>query len=147
MANFLDTINEWVEATEKRIDETLQTITIKVGESVIMLSPVDTGRFRGNWQLTIDGTSANSLVRYDQDGSSTLAMLASKANSFTAGQVAYIQNHVLYGYDLEWGTYNGPTQKVTEEGFSRQAPAGMVRVTEADFVRIVNDAVRIHREV
>ncbi|WCO82129.1 hypothetical protein vBPpSSYP_147 [Pseudomonas phage vB_PpS_SYP] len=147
MANFLDTINEWVEATEKRIDETLQTITIKVGESVIMLSPVDTGRFRGNWQLTIDGTSANSLVRYDQDGSSTLAMLAAKANSFTAGQVAYIQNHVLYGHDLEWGTYNGPTQKVTAEGFSTQAPAGMVRVTEADFIRIVNDAVRIHREV
>lgn len=147
MANFLDTINEWVEATEKRIDETLQTITIKVGESVIMLSPVDTGRFRGNWQLTIDSTSANSLVRYDQDGSSTLAMLAAKANSFTAGQVAYIQNHVLYGHDLEWGTYNGPTQKVTAEGFSTQAPAGMVRVTEADFIRIVNDAVRIHREV
>lgn len=149
MANFLDTINEWVEATENRIDETLQTITIKVGESLIMLSPVDTGRFRGNWQLTIDGTSANSLVRYDQDGSSTLAMLASKAKTFTAGQVAYIQNHVLYGYDLEYGTYNGPTQKVTEEGFSTQAPSGMVRVTttEANFLRIVNDAVRIHREV
>lgn len=146
MADFFDTVNKWVEDTEARINDTLQTIVIKVGESVIMLSPVDTGRFRGNWQLSIDTSATASQVRYDQDGSSTLALLAAKANSFTAGQVAYIQNMVLYGNDLEWGTYNGPTQKVTEEGFSRQAPAGMVRVTERDFMRIVNEAILMHRE-
>lgn len=147
MADFLSTINQWVEDTQTAIDNTLKTIAIKVGESVIMLSPVDTGRFRGNWQMTIDSPATSSLVRYDQTGHSTLHDLASKANSFTAGQMAYIQNHVLYGHDLEWGTYNGPTQKVTEEGFSTQAPAGMVRVTEGEFLRIVNEAVRLNKEV
>lgn len=146
MADFFDVIKKWTEDTETRINDTLQTIAIQVGKSVIMLSPVDTGRFRGNWQLTIDSPATSSLVNYDQSGGATIQDLVAKASLFTAGQVAYIQNHVLYGHDLEWGTYNGPTQKVTDEGFSTQAPAGMVRVTEQQFMRIVNDAVRLHKE-
>lgn len=145
MVDFMDTINAWVEETELKLDEVLQTITIKVGESVVMLSPVDTGRFRGNWQLTIDHGSDSSLLRYDQTGQQTINALASVAKHFTAGQVAYIQNHVLYGNDLEHGLYNGPTQKVTDAGFSRQAPSGMVRITELKFASIVSEAVRLHQ--
>lgn len=144
MADFLDTINQWVEGVETKVDEILQTIVIKVGESLVMLSPVDKGIFRGNWQLSIDETSANSLTTVDQSGVATMAKIASKANSFTAGQMAYIQNHVLYGYDLEYGTYNGPTAKVTDEGFSRQAPHGMVRITAAKFEHIVNQAILLN---
>lgn len=146
MADFLDTINQWIEQTEHRIDETLQTIVMKVGESVVTLSPVDTGLFKGNWQLGIDHSTNASLVRHDESGYDTLADMARKVNSFTAGQIAYIQNHVLYGNDLEHGLYNGPTDKVTDEGFSRQAPAGMVRITEQRFTRIVNEAAALHRE-
>lgn len=144
MANFEDIINEWVENTETKINEILQTITIQIGTSLIRLSPVDSGRFKGNWQLSIESGSNSSLTRLDPSGSAAIQELASKANLFTAGQVAYIQNHVEYGYDLEYGTYNGPTQKVTEEGFSTQAPRGMLRITAARFTQIVNDAIRLH---
>jgi hypothetical protein len=146
MADFLDTINQWVEETEHQINETLQTIVLKVGQVLVTLSPVDTGLFRGNWQLSIDSTTSSSLLRTDPDGYATIADIASKVNSFTAGQVAYLQNHVLYGYDLEYGTYSGPTAKVTEDGFSRQAPAGIVRITEQRFLRIVNEAAALHRK-
>lgn len=132
MADFMDVINRWVEDTETAIDETLRTIVMKIGESVVTLSPVDTGRFKGNWQLTIDTESSFSLVTEDKEGNATLAKMASVVNSFNAGQIAYIQNNVLYGYDLEYG-------------YSRQAPDGMVRVTEARFARIVEEAVRLHR--
>lgn len=142
MGNFLETVERWVDDTNQTIDHILQDIVIMVGESVVTLSPVDTGRFRGNWQLSINSSSNASLVRYDQSGHTTIAGIKSIARTFTAGQVAYIQNHVLYGNDLEWGLYNGPTQKVTDEGFSTQAPAGMVRVTEAQFLEIVAAAVR-----
>lgn len=144
MADFFDLINEFVEETEVKIDDILQTIVIKVGESLVYLSPVDTGRFRGNWQLSVGSPSTSSTLRYDQAGQVTVNDIASKANTFTAGQIAYIQNNVAYGHDLEYGTYNGPTSKVTDQGFSRQAPAGMVGVTEMQFTRIVSDAVRLH---
>jgi hypothetical protein len=145
MDNFMDVINGWIEETEQKIDDTLQTIVLKLGESVVTLSPVDTGNFKGNWQLSIDSTTTSSLLREDPSGFTTLADMARKVNSFTAGQIAYIQNHVLYGYDLEYGTYNGPTDKVTDDGFSRQAPEGMLRITVARFARIVNEAVLLHK--
>lgn len=131
--DFLDTIYEWIEETETKIDDVLQTIVLKIGNSVVTLSPVDTGRFKGNWQLSIDTGTSASILRYDQEGNTTLADMASKVNSFTAGQVAYIQNHVLYGDDLE-------------HGYSPQArdPDGMVRVTKTKFLRIVDEAVRLH---
>lgn len=133
MADFLDTINQWVEETEERIDETLQSIVFKIGETLVTLSPVDTGRFKGNWQLGIDQTTSSSLIRMDPDGFATLNEIAQKVTSFTAGQIAYLQNHVLYGYDLEYGS-------------SMQAPDGVVRVTAQRFLRIVNEAVSLHRE-
>jgi serine protease inhibitor len=132
MDNFMDTINGWIEETEEKIDDCLQTIVLKLGENVVTLSPVDTGRFKGNWQLSIDTTTSASLLREDPDGYLALADMARTANSFTAGQVAYIQNHVLYGYDLEYGS-------------SKQAPDGMLRITAARFVRIVNEAVLLHK--
>lgn len=143
MADFLETINDWIEQTRSDIDNVLQTVVLLIGQSVVTLSPVDTGTFKGNWQLSIGETIDNSLIRQDPTGEQTLNDIASKVTQFTAGQVAYIQNHVLYGNDLEYGLYNGPTQKVTDEGFSRQAPAGMVRVTAARFSQIVDQAVRL----
>lgn len=145
MANFEDIVNEWVEQTEEKIDDILQTIIIKVGTMVVRLSPVDTGRFRANWHLSIDRESGVSSMSFDQEGQSTINLIASAANSFTAGQVAYIQNNVLYGNDLEWGLYNGPTQKVTADGYSTQAPSGMVRVTESEFLNIVNEAIQLNK--
>lgn len=131
MANqFLDAIYEWVEQTESNIDNSLQTMVLLIGRSLVTLSPVDTGRFKGNWQLSIDSTIDNSTLRLDPEGDAVLAEFARKINSFTAGQIAYIQNHVLYGYDLEYGS-------------STQAPDGVVRVTAAQFGRIVEEAVRM----
>ena len=142
--NFADVMNEWIESVETKMDDIFQTVVIKVGEHVVRLSPVDTGLFRGNWQLTIDAEQSDVIQRLDPSGSAAISAIASKANSLTAGQVAYILNHIEYGYDLEYGTYYGPTAKVTEDGFSRQAPEGMVRVTEAEFIPIVNEAVRLN---
>lgn len=131
MADFLDTINEWIDETETKLDDILQTIVIQVGTSVVTLSPVDTGLFKGNWQLSIGISATSSLLRQDPEGNDVLNDIARKANSFTAGQVAYIQNHVLYGYDLEYG-------------YSNQAPEGVVRVTAAKFREIVDNAVRLN---
>lgn len=128
--DFADTIDKWVEETETKLDQVLRTVVIMVGRSLVTLSPVDTGLFRGNWQLTYTGTDS-PITRLDETGSATLADLTAKANRFTAGQIAYIQNHIFYGYDLEYGS-------------SAQAPRGMVRVTAVRFTQIVLDALTLH---
>lgn len=133
LARFTQQLTEFVTETEKSITDVFQQIVIKVGESVIYLSPVLTGRFRGNWQMT-EGTPSNfSLIRYDPDGASTLSEIVSRAANLSAGEVAYIVNNLTYGALIETGNH------------SLQAPNGVIRVTEARFTEIVNDALMKYR--
>lgn len=133
MALFEDIINRWVEEVEDDVKSILQTIVFRIGREVVTLSPVDTGRFKGNWQLTIGSPATGSLLRYDESGGITLSDMSRVVRTLSPGQVAYIQNTVAYGYDLEHGS-------------SKQAPYGIVNVTtsEGKFKQIVNEAVRLH---
>ena len=131
MALFEDVINRWVEETEEDVKSILQTIVFRIGRELVTLSPVDTGRFKGNWQLTIGSPATGSLLRYDQSGGITIGDMQRVVRTLTPGQVAYIQNTVEYGYDLEYGS-------------SKQAPDGVVRITAAKFSILVNEAVRLH---
>lgn len=129
--DFLDTINEWIEEVEVKVENVLQTTTYLIGKELVTLSPVDTGLFKGNWQLTIGAPTNHSLIRYDGTGVQVLNDIQRTVRTFTPGQIAYIQNTVEYGYDLEYGS-------------SQQAPNGMVRITEAKFKMIVEQAILLN---
>ncbi|MGP0015693.1 hypothetical protein [Pseudomonas sp.] len=87
------------------------------------------GRFRGNWQFSVDAPADGVLDQVDSSGSVTIAVLRTQVQSLTAGQTAYIVNNLPYGIPLEYG-------------HSKQAPGGMVRVTLARFQQIVDEAIR-----
>ncbi|WP_368607492.1 hypothetical protein [Pseudomonas fulva] len=87
------------------------------------------GRFRGNWQFSIDSPATEELDRIDPSGSETITSLISQVQALTIGQTAYIVNNLPYAVPLEYG-------------HSTQAPAGMVRVTLANFQAIVDQAIR-----
>ncbi|MGB5955374.1 hypothetical protein [Pseudomonas sp.] len=89
------------------------------------------GRFRSNWQLTTGSPAAGEIEDIESAGE-TLDRLVLAAGDLSAGEVAFIVNNLPYAIPLEYG-------------HSSQAPGGMVRVTVADFQRIVEEAIRIHR--
>lgn len=89
------------------------------------------GRFRSNWQLTTGVPAAGEIEDIESAGE-TLDRLLLAAGDLSAGEVAYIVNNLPYAIPLEYG-------------HSSQAPGGMVRITVADFQRIVEEAIRIHR--
>lgn len=79
------------------------------------------GRFRGNWQVTFDRPAVGAIDRVDKAGTATLA----------AG------SEVLAHYDSSeygsiWFTNNVPYAQRLEYGWSKQAPAGIVRVVAAE---------------
>lgn len=79
------------------------------------------GRFRGNWQVTFDRPAVGAIDRVDKVGTATLA----------AGR------EVLAHYDSSeygsiWFTNNVPYAQRLEYGWSKQAPAGIVRVVAAE---------------
>lgn len=127
--SFAESLAAFAEQTKEAIDDVFREVVIEIGTSVIRLSPVDTGRFKGNWQFTVGTPSNQSIDTFDKAGQETIATLVAEVSKLEAGQVAYIVNNLVYGVPLEYG-------------HSDQAPAGMVQITLARFQQIVEEAIR-----
>ena len=121
-----------VEAYTKRagasLDETSRAIVLELFGSVIKDTPVGTGRARGNWQTTIGAPASGTVDRLGE--SEALADVAQQTASFGAGKVIYLSNNLPYIYRLEY------------DGWSKQAPGGMLRKNVARIQSIVAKAAR-----
>jgi hypothetical protein len=91
------------------------------------------GRFRANWQIGIGAVNAATTEDVDASGNSSIRRATAGVNRWRAGQTIYFSNSLPYARRLEY------------EGWSRQAPNGMVRVTVLqmnDFLRNAIAAVQ-----
>lgn len=120
---------EFAAQAKDAIDASLREIIIELGGSLIRMSPVDTGRFRGNWQFSITAPAGGTLDTVDPTGAETTARLVGDSIEFRAGTTGFIVNNLPYAIPLEYG-------------HSDQAPGGMVRITQARFQQIVLEAIR-----
>lgn len=88
-------------------------------EGFVLRSPVDTGFFRANWQVSIGQGAGGVIQSFDLNGSATITRGLAVIQQAQPGDVIRITNAVVYGPALEYG-------------HSRQAPQGMIRQTIAD---------------
>lgn len=101
---------------------------IELGTNIMEATPVDTGATRNNW-LPSTGAPA----------SGTGQTVGGEIESVAAGwqpdkEDAYLANNSIVAVVLEYGLYPNPPKHGTGKtvnGFSTQAPAGMVRTTIA----------------
>lgn len=126
--NFTASLEEFAEYAMDMATQIFRSVVIEVGSSVIRLSPVLTGQFKGNWALTIDTTYTQKTAPVDKEGQNTINEIVRRAQSLSYGQTAYIVNNLPYGVPLEYG-------------YSKKAPNGMLRITQARFQEIVDRAV------
>lgn len=127
--SFSQGLQNYRDKTVQQLEDIFHHVVIDIGTSLVILSPVYTGRFKGNWQVTIGSPADHSLNVYDKVGHETIARITAEVAQLTLGQTAYISNQLLYGVPLEYG-------------HSQQAPNGFVRITLARFDEIVKEAVR-----
>lgn len=102
--------------------------TFALFDAVQQKSPVDTGRFRGNWQFGI-GAVPNGTVEVDDKGGAQAQAEAAKALNAKLGGVIYYVNNLPYARRLEYG-------------YSNQAPQGMVRLSVGEFRSAVAKAIK-----
>lgn len=130
MTNFKADFAKVIENAKNRIDIVIKKAEIRVFESVIMKSPVDTGRFRGNWIAT---TGTPSFMYYDdlkdKPGRVTKAAARRVINESQIGGITYLVNNLPYAMKIEYG-------------WSKQAPSGVVRTTVLDFQNYIKEAAR-----
>lgn len=113
----------------EEMEQAARAIALDLFSRIMVRSPVDTGRFRGNWQIDIASPALQMLERFDPAGQSTIMEEASKLIAFKIGTTIHIRNNVPYSVRLEYG-------------HSSQAPNGMVRVTIAEAPEIADGVAR-----
>lgn len=138
---FASDLRKFAERAGKSLDDTCRAVAIKWFSSTVMSTPVDTGRLRGNWQMTLGAPAAGVTDVTDKSGKITVAAITQQVGG--VGKVNYLVNNLPYASTAEYGGWNGPTEKVTGSGFSTQAPEGMVRI---NFIRIKSIIEQTARE-
>lgn len=89
-------------------------------------SPVDTGRFKGNWGLSIAQIDTTTTETVDKNGGPTIARAQGSLAAYSAQEgfpMIYLQNNLPYAERLE-------------DGWSKQAPGGMVALTVAELAAL-----------
>lgn len=148
MAGFADQLAAFAEKTKERIDDVHREMVIQIANSLITgsvvgnrdnwvsignyysfklkkvttdrkLDPYTGGRFRANWVPGINQVNTDASREPDPEGDRTMAAI--KAAIPKPGGVFYITNSLPYAHRLEY------------EGWSKQMPAGVVRVTAMRF--------------
>lgn len=96
-------------------------VALELLNDLVLGTPVDTGRARGNWQLSIGSPRTSALDRTDKNGQGTIGKAEAELESMRELRVIYITNNLPYIEPLM-------------NGHSRQAPSGWVdaAVAKAD---------------
>lgn len=139
-AAFALDIGEWCKKANKKVDTVARAITLEIFSRVIQRTPVDTGAARGNWQVGINTMPTGTVAA---GGTNNLGSLKGKP---VVGNVIWLVNNLPYIGVLEYGGYPNPPKTGTKTigGFSKQAPAGMVRVTVQEVSSAVQKAMSAH---
>lgn len=125
--DFAVDIAKFVAKAKGNVDLVVRKISLELFKRVVIKSPVDTGRFKGNWQVAIGSIPSGVLQIDDKDGTATLSKITAATLGLKAGQTIYLVNNLEYARPLEYG-------------HSKQAPKGMIRTTIAEFPQVVNKA-------
>lgn len=126
---FSGDVDAWAEKTQKKLEMAVRKIAMSVFREVILMSPVDTGRFRGNWQVAINSIPQGTLEIDDKSGAISISKADAEAMKLEVGESIYLINNLPYARPLEYG-------------HSKQAPQGMVRITVRRWKPIVEQVGR-----
>lgn len=121
-SELLKRVGDKAEMASRKVALDLQT-------SMVEMSPVDTGRFKGNWQCGLGTANADTSQPEDKSGPGAIGRTEEVLQGWKPGQKIMLTNSLPYSRRLE-------------HGWSKQAPAGMVRLTVQNYGKYLVEAVK-----
>ncbi len=118
MSSFALDVKAFAERAGKAADLVVRKICLDLFSDITNNTPVDTGRARANWFASVNAP-VTATVQFGGNSASAAGEAIANAQSAVAqapGNVFWISNNLPYIYRLEF------------EGWSKQAPNGMVRL-------------------
>lgn len=132
---FASAVEKWAAKSLDRLDQTVTQVVHNVADRVIERSPIDTGLFRSNWQLGVDGPVLATVRRTDLSDVNGMGEIPKGA----AGHRYFISNALPYALRLEYG-FSGP------DSLGRvyaQPPMAILGLIPMEFSEITRRAVTI----
>lgn len=116
--------------TDVNMVKLVQKISAEAFKRIIWRTPVDTGRARANWGVSVGAPKPPVIIiDDDKEGDRTLTEAIQKVKSFNADGSIFMCNNVPYIMGLEHGT-----------GSPKQAPQGMVKITVEEITGFISKA-------
>lgn len=110
-------------------EEIIRGTAIKLFNAIIMDTPVDTGRARGNWFATGKKPSTQITEKQDKSGDQAASRMTVKIQSLSDVDIIQLTNNLPY-------------IKALENGHSQQAPVGMAKVNITRFEKLLAEEAR-----
>jgi hypothetical protein len=135
MGTFSANISKFVKKTKIKPDLVVRKLAFDAYDGVLALSPVDTGRFRNNWQIGLGVTNTQTT---DTGG---MFQGTSVGSSAPDPQKLALIGQAKFGVDVIISN-NLPYALRLENGWSKQAPTGVLKVAYAQLVASFDKAVK-----
>jgi hypothetical protein len=126
--SFTTDIQQYAAKSLTNANAVKQKVGLDLLSEVVVRSPVDTGRFRGNNQVGLGSANLSTDSAVDPSGNSVLQ------NGSAVIARAKLADDIVISNNL-------PYAKALENGHSQQAPAGVYGVSVAKFQAIFATAV------
>jgi len=94
-------------------------VALDLLKAVILNSPVDTGRYRGNWQVELNGAAIGEIEITKEDD---------PGGGVTLESGSAVISKADFGDDI-WLVNNVPYAVALEDGHSGQAPRGVLSIS------------------
>lgn len=155
-------LKEFENMTAEKSEKLFRKVCFDLSSSIIRDVPVDEGRAKGSFFPDIDSISnqENGENDTDKSGNKSISRVKSKTNSLQLGSYFSLTSNLDYITTLEFGLYPNPVKngtpyqiadrdgfitetgfvKLSENGFSKKAPAGFLGINVMRFQNFVNQA-------
>jgi hypothetical protein len=127
-------VKNWASATGQNVVDAKKGAAMTLIDRISKQTPIDLddgGRLRNNWRTGINSRNGSSLMGVDPSGERSMSEAKSKIKTVVADETIVFSNNLPYAPVIEYGLYPNPPKKPTGKtinGFSTQAPKGMVRI-------------------
>ena len=125
-------VKAFCDKAKKNPETVMRQVSLKLFSAIIKASPVDTGRFRMNWQASGSAPASGTTVATDQSGGKAISAVAEYVLKAPDWHEFTLANNLPYANVIEYGGYPGEGPN-TVGGYSKQAPQGVVRVNITRF--------------
>lgn len=125
-------VKAFCDKAKKNPEIVMRQVSLKLFSAIIKASPVDTGRFRMNWQASGSTPASGTTAATDQSGGKAISAVGEYVIKASDWSEFTLANNLPYANVIEFGGYPGDGPN-TVGGFSKQAPQGVVRVNITRF--------------